>query len=146
VPAVKNALYDRLAARAGLAGVLVSYGPPFPKPGREFVWVADGPSTDYTQEQIGAGPAPHQRKEDYVLEVFCRVIREGGQQQECTERAYALAAEVEAEIANDDRINNTISAGGRAEVTGGGLAEAADDMKRGADVLVRIHCETFIGP
>ena len=147
VPAVKNALYDRLAARPALTGsVLVSYGPPYPNPAREFVWVADVPSGEYSQRQIGAGPAPRHREEDYVLEVFCRVIREGGQQQECTERAYELAAEVEDEVADDPNINGSISTGYLAEVVGGGLAEAADDTKREAIVSVRIRCRTMVGP
>ena len=74
------------------------------------------------------------------------VLRQGGQQQECTERAYTLAAEVEDEIADDPNLNGAISSGYLAEVEGLVLVEKADDKQRQSDILVRVRCRTLIGP
>jgi hypothetical protein len=148
VPAVKNALFDRLVARAGLISseLVVSYGIPVENPAEEYIAVGRVP--EHEQRQIGAGPPPHTREENYVLQVLVSVLRDGAveNQQTCTERAYAIAAEIEDELADDPSINGAISVGYLAEVEGHELFEPTTDNRCQADILMRIRCRTIIGP
>lgn len=101
-PAMKAALYTALAARAGLSGVTISYGAPLQAP-REFIALAD---IDGSQEfaQLGA----LKKNETYTLTVYCSVLREGNQQQACTERCFELAAELEDELRTNPTMSGTV--------------------------------------
>jgi hypothetical protein len=62
IPALKRQLRAALAARAGLAGVQVSYGAPFPLPEPEWLWVAD-----VSGQQVAAALGQQRREETYTL-------------------------------------------------------------------------------
>jgi len=101
-PAFKNALHDALGARAGLSGVTVSYGAPTGAP-REFIAL-----TDISGSQEFAALGALRKDETYVLDVYVSVLREGNQQQQCTERCFAIAAEIEDYLRTHPTVNNTV--------------------------------------
>ena len=121
-PAFKAALLTALSARTGLSGVTISYGAPLRAP-REFIALGDiSGSQEFAQ--LGA-----QRKyETYVLDVFVSVLREGDQQQTCTERCFALTAEIEDELRTNITMSGTVRV---AEITAPfSLEEYASDQAR----------------
>ena len=130
-PAFKNALHDALGARSGLSGVTVSYGAPTGAP-REFIAL-----TDISGSQEFAALGALRKDETYVLTVFCSVLREGNQQQECTERAFALAAEIEDELRGNVTMSGTVRV---AELTTPfQLEEFASDQARQSIVTLGIQ-------
>jgi len=99
---MKAALASGLAARAGLSSVLVSYGAPINAP-REFIALGDvSGSQDFAT--LGA----KRKDEIYTLDVYCSVLREGNQQQACTERCFELAAEIENFLRDDPTCSSTV--------------------------------------
>lgn len=135
-PAFKAALLTALQARSGLSGVTVSYGAPAGGAGaREFVALAD---IDGTQEYatLGATAAARRKDETFTMTVYCSVLREGQMQQECTERAFALAAEVEDAVREDPEVGGTVRV---AEVASPfSLEEFASDQARQSVVTLGI--------
>jgi hypothetical protein len=101
-PAFKDALYDALAARSGLSGVTVSYGVPLGAP-REFIALTD---INGTQQFAALGAL--RKDETYTLDVYVSVLREGNQQQQCSERCFAIAAEVEDELRTNVTMSGTV--------------------------------------
>lgn len=101
-PAFKAALLTALAARAGLSGVTISYGAPLSAP-REFIALGD-----ISGEQEFAALGALKKNETYTLEVFCSVLREGNQQQACTERCFELAEEIENELRGNVTMTGTV--------------------------------------
>ena len=53
------------------------------------------------------GPVP-KKEESYILDVYVSVLREGNQQQTCTERCFALAAEIEDELRTNITMTGTV--------------------------------------
>jgi len=103
-PAFKAALLTALTARSGLSGVTVSYGVPLGGP-RESITLAD---ISGSQEfRTMGGPVP-KKEESYVLDVYVSVLREGNQAQTCTERCFALAAEIEDELRTNITMSGTV--------------------------------------
>jgi hypothetical protein len=101
-PAFKDALFDALAARNGLSGVTVSYGAPLQGP-REFIALGD-----ISGSQQFAALGALAKDETYTLDVYVSVLREGNQQQQCTERCFAIAAEIEDYLRTNPTVNNTV--------------------------------------
>lgn len=101
-PAFKAALLTALGARAGLSGVTISYGAPLAAP-REFIALAD-----ISGEQEFAALGALRKNETYTLEIYCSVLREGNQQQACTERCFELAAEIEDELRTNPTMSGTV--------------------------------------
>jgi hypothetical protein len=101
-PAFKAALLTALSARAGLSGVTISYGAPLSAP-REFIALGD-----ISGEQEFAALGALKKNETYTLEVFCSVLREGNQQQTCTERCFELAEEIENELRGNVTMTGTV--------------------------------------
>lgn len=101
-PAFKAALYTALQARAGLSGVTISYGAPLNAP-REFIALAD-----ISGEQEFAALGALRKNETYTLDIYCSVLREGNQQQACTERCFELAAEIEDELRTNPTMSSTV--------------------------------------
>lgn len=112
VPAFKLAAYNALVALQAttLAGVQVSYGAPFPNPQAEVVWL-----DDVQGEQTASFLGRQKRDEDYNLTIVVWVAKQTTDQQAITERAYALAAEVETVVRNDPEMSHTVR---MAQVTG----------------------------
>lgn len=130
-PAFKNALHDALGARSGLSGVTVSYGAPTGAP-REFIAL-----TDISGSQEFAALGALRKDETYVLTVFCSVLREGNQQQQATDRAFALAAEIEDELRGNVTMSGTVRV---AELTSPfQLEEFASDQARQSIVTLGIQ-------
>lgn len=103
-PAFKAALLTALGARSGLSGVTISYGAPLQGP-RESITLGD---ISGSQEfRTMSGPIP-KKEETYTLEVYVSVVREGNQQQTCTERCFALAAEIEDELRTNITMSGTV--------------------------------------
>lgn len=136
IPAFKNALVTRLAARTGLDGVQVTYGWPVGAVKREHIMVG---GADGTQEYRTIG-AQH-RFEEYVVQVYVNVIREGVQQQTCDERCLALLAEIENELRSDPTVGNTVMT---AEVGSFNLESLANDQTREARLRVGIQVKARI--
>ncbi len=101
-PAFKAALLTALQARTGLSGVTLSYGAPLQGP-REFIALGD---ISGSQEFAALGAL--RKDETYTLDVYVSVLREGNQQQTCTERCFALAAEIEDELRTNVTMTNTV--------------------------------------
>lgn len=136
IPAFKNALVTRLAARAGLTGVQVTYGWPVGAVLREHIMVG---GADGTQEYRAI--AAQHRFEEYTLTVFVNVLREGGQQQTCDERCFVLMSEIESELRTDPTCNNTVLT---AEVATIGLDSLANDQSREARLKLGIRVQARI--
>lgn len=136
IPAFKNALYTRLAARTGLAGVQVVYGWPAGALQREHIILG---GVDGSQEFRAIG-AQH-RFEEYTLTVYINVLREGVQQQTCDERCLALMAELEAELRSDPTVNNTVLT---AELGSFTLEPLANDQSREARLRVGVSVRARI--
>jgi hypothetical protein len=104
VPTFKAALLDRLQARDGLAGVQVTYGWPSGSVQRETIMLGGVTGTQEFRT-INA----RQRMEEYALDVFITVVREGhGRQQNADQRALELMGEVEDDLRDDPTVNNTV--------------------------------------
>ena len=101
-PAFKAALFTALAANSDLADVTVSYGAPITGP-REFIALAD-----ISGQQEFAALGKLTKEETYTLDVYVSVVREGNQQQECTERCFALAAELEDYLRANPTVGGTV--------------------------------------
>lgn len=103
-PAFKAAMLTALGNRSGLSGVTISYGAPLQGP-REFIALGD---ISGSQEfRTMGGPVP-KKEESYVLDVYVSVLREGNQQQTCSERCFALAAEIEDELRTNITMSGTV--------------------------------------
>jgi hypothetical protein len=137
VPALKAALLSLLSARAGLSGVQVVYGAPLPNPGREFISLAGT-----TGDQATASLGRLSREEEYRLTIYVSALREGLDQQSCTERAFALAAEVENAVRSDPTVSGTV----RTALVDGPftLEEGATDAHRTALVTLSLFCHARI--
>lgn len=137
IPAFKAALLAALQARAGLTGVQLAYGSPYPNPGREFISLAD---VDGEQEARALGHL--KRREDLTLTCLIMVIREGMNQQAATERAFEIAGEIEDCLRADPTLDATYVGAGQiiaAQVTGPlSLEERANDALRSALVTLSV--------
>lgn len=102
-PVLKAALFTALGARAGLSGVTISYGAPLPSAPREFIALGD---ISGSQEFAALGAL--RKDETYTLTVYCSVLREGNQQQTCTERAFTLASELEDLLRADPTVGGSV--------------------------------------
>lgn len=101
IPAFKSALISALSARAGLAGVTVTYAWPGPSAKPEMVACSTSRSTqDFANIKAGR----KHRNEDAEVDVVVWVFQGGGTPvaSDVTEaRSFAMAAEVEGELADD---------------------------------------------
>jgi hypothetical protein len=101
-PAFKAALLTALTARSGLSGVTISYGVPLGAP-REFIAL-----TDLSGSQEFAALGALRKDETYVLDVYVSTLREGNQQQQATERCFAMAAEIEEVLRTNVTMSGTV--------------------------------------
>jgi hypothetical protein len=100
VTTVKAALLTRLSLRAGLAGVDLAYG-----------WSGDfgleaiffGSTRGVHEDPVTTG-GRIPRDERYTMNVIVSVAKEGGTPQDAEDRAFALLAEVENELADTPRL------------------------------------------
>lgn len=99
IPAVKAALVTRYQARAGLVGVQISYGWPKGTPQKEMLIVGG-----VKGEQQWAALGKRAKDELYDVEHVISVIFSDGVQQNATERAFAILAEIEQELRNDPQV------------------------------------------
>ena len=110
VPGFRRALQRMLEDRPALAGVVVSQGPPYPADIPEFVWIADIP--EHEQRFAGQRPSPHAREEEFVQVVKISVLMAGlPSHEDCTDRAYALASEIEDALADDLTVGGSVRNG-----------------------------------
>lgn len=143
VPALKAALLTRLQADAALAGVTVSWGLPFGNLPRELVMLGNATVTapDSMPGHMAMGLG--ERQESYVLEVKVLVALPADQQA-VTERAFELAAVVEASLrAWAPEFGSVVS---WALVTGSTLEEFVNPngSEREADVTLAVACSAEI--
>jgi hypothetical protein len=137
IPALKAALLSLLAARTNLSGVQVVWGAPLPNPGREFIALA---GTEGEQQTAAIGRL--RREEEYRLTIYASTLREGQNQQACTERAFALVAEIEDAVRADPSIGGVV----RTALVDGPftLEEGATDSHRTALVTISLLCTARI--
>jgi hypothetical protein len=144
VPAVKRALKHVLDDRPGLAGVLISWGTPYPADIPEYIWI--GNVEPHEQSPSGMRTAPHSREETFSLNVQISVLQTGTEDHELvTERAYELAAEIEDALRDDMTINGSLG-NGWAQVGGLPLEERGPDENatRESVINARIDCRARI--
>lgn len=99
IPAVKAALVTRYQARAGLTGVQISYGWPKGAPQKEMLIVGG------VKGEQQWGPMGRRAKDElYDVTHVISVIFSDGVQQNATERAFAILAEIEQELRNDPQV------------------------------------------
>jgi len=138
VPALKGALKAALEARTGLHDVLIAWGwPRSPRP--EMILLGDVP--DCKQEPAAMRAGGHTREESYDLSVLIRVERKILDQTTVTQRAYAIAAEIESLLRSDVTVGGTVRV---AQFGAGKLEEQASDEARVALLEVLIYCEARI--
>lgn len=101
-PAFKAALFAALVANSDLADITVSYGAPTQGP-REFIALADISGT-----QAFAALGKLTKEETFTLDVYVSVLREGNQQQQCTERCFEIAAELEDYLRANPTVGGTV--------------------------------------
>lgn len=138
-PAFMNALHDALAARTGLSGVRVNYGPALPDPGRESINILG-----LNGDQNWAGLGQLAKEEVYTVEVLIFVIREGQQTQPAVERAYQLLAEIENELRESSTaptMDNTVRV---AAVSTVNLEVGASDNTRSALLTIGVRVQARI--
>ncbi len=137
VPAFKAQLKTNLLARAGLANVQVTHGPPFPVPEIEFIWLGDAQGT---QEWAGGAKL---KSEQYDLTVWIRVLNSSTPDDFKTagDRAFALLAELENELRGDKTVSGTVTS---AEVTDFDFQEDATAEQNIAVIQTTVRVTTFI--
>lgn len=143
VPTVLTTLKTRLQARAGLTGVQITEGYPL-QPDLEFIALLDADPHD--QEAAGQRSQPHAREESFVLVIEINVVRTGdADAAQTTDRAYALAAELENELRTDMTIGGSLG-NGWAVVEGLPLFTAGPDGqgRREAAIRARVRCRARI--
>ena len=139
VPTLKSNLKTQLAARGGLSGVQIAYGPPSVGMEREYIWLGDVEG----DQLFAAMAAPNQRQEEYDLEVIVDVIREGTDEQSADERCFAIQAEIENQLRSDLTVNGAVTVAqiGRFKLTEN---VTADGMTRTARLVTLVHCQAYI--
>jgi hypothetical protein len=138
-PAFMNALHDALAARTGLTGVRVNYGPALPDPGRESINIL---GLDGSQSWAGLGQLA--KEEVYTVQVLILVIREGQQTQPAVERAYEILEELENELREDSTaptMDNTVRVASVEDVN---LEVGASDTTRSALLTIGVRVQARI--
>lgn len=137
VPTLKANLKTQLAARAGLTGVQIAYGPPSVGMQKEYVWLGD---VEGDQAFASMGTTNH---EEYDLQVVVDVIREGTDEASADARCFAIQAELENQIRSDNTVNGAVSVAqiGRFKLTEN---VTADGMTRTARLVTLIHCQAYI--
>jgi hypothetical protein len=114
IPIVYDALKTLLQARAGLTNVQVTDGVPT-DPEAEFIWLADA---DGSQVMATARvPAPS-RNEEYDISIVCRVQWPLDDPSGARARAFALMAEVEAQLRGDASLGVLGPYSGWAQISG----------------------------
>lgn len=143
IPAFKAALLTRLQADAGLTGVDLSYGVPFPRtPDREWVWLGNAEG-----EQETAAMGQRRREETWVQEIVVSCIKPAREsQQTLTERAFAITAVIEDSLRTWSALPGPVFGGvvRQALVIGTQLEELADESEREARVTIRVACANRI--
>lgn len=133
IQALRKALHARLVARGGLSGVQISLGIPTSKPEPE--WIMIGGARD-PGDQEAAALGQLRREEHYHLWIDVSVVRPFDDDQvTTTDRAFALAAEVEDELRSDASVGGVVRI---AQVVGMALAEPADATEREGRIVMRI--------
>ena len=140
VPAFKSALVARLQADSGLTGVPVTYGPP--QPGewteKEFVWVG-AVRGDQATATIGTKSRDERWIQDIVVSCVTALRND---QETLTERAYAIAAEVEGSLRAWSQVVGAAFDGLviHALVVGLDLDENVSTEERESRVTMRVEC------
>lgn len=110
IPAAKAQILTTLAARAGLAGVLIEWGVPAKAPpNREKVYVDD--AVNVTREWAGLGQL--RIDENYSLRVHVEVFGDGDDRRATEERMWAIVAEVEQAIVLDITLAGVLNWGAK---------------------------------
>lgn len=146
-PTFKAALLSRLQADAGLNGVQVTYGLPFPKAlEREaiIVWGTrpEDPTGGRSGGQSSAALGAQKREERWVQEIVVTVVKPSREsQQTVTERAFAVAAEIEDSIRSWGSESPAFGGNVRwALVTDMRLEEPANQEEREGRVTIDVAC------
>lgn len=134
-PAAKAGLLTLLRARAALTGVQVEWAHPGQLIEPESVFLL-GVQSDEVPATLGQ----QRRDETYTLEVAVTVHRPGDDPQACEERAWALAAEVEAAVRGDRTLNGAVSEW--AMVQGMTQQPFIEGEGRVCEIVVRVECRS----
>ena len=153
IPAFKAALLARLQADAGLSGVQITYGHPYPlQPADEMVFLGNSVganptlATNAPAGQSSAAIGQYRREERYTLDVFASVHKHNREiQKTVTERAFAIAGVVETSLRVWTGENPAFGGVVRwALVTGLDHVETVDVDNRYADVHIVVACAARI--
>lgn len=91
IPAVKQALFDLLAARPGLAGVQVAWAQPSPDATQQDAIWFEGTTSNQKAEALGN----LRRDETYVMELVVSVLRDGDTARAAELRMWEICGEIE---------------------------------------------------
>lgn len=109
IPAVRVELRDRLRARSGLAGVGVFTGDLFEDTPPEAIVLHT--VREWRQAPVGMPARNTGRDETYTLVATIWIVRAGAGEdvvREAEDRAFALAAEIEAELLDDPTLGDLV--------------------------------------
>lgn len=148
LPTAKANLYTGLSALTSstLSGVEVVYGFHDATPQREAVYIGDTEDSDQQWTALG-GPTTLPRDEDYSLKLAVQSAIPGKTQQQATERACAIFAEVENYLRDNVGLGMTSVNVVRAEIKRPQLIEYPLDGDQGfaavIESAVRIQARTI---
>ena len=146
IPAFKKALFDALTALAAggsLQGVIVSYGIPYPA-SPEFELIVLGDVPQWNQDAAAMRNPGHPREEEFGLEVFIRVQKNGADQQRAaTERAFVLAGIIENYLRTNVTVGGTVRVA-QFDPSGGQLEEFPTENARLALLTAYVVCNARI--
>lgn len=140
IPAAKQALFDRLAARITDAGV--SYGtPPSWQPNR-LVWVGEANRDVAPSAMVGSGGTGWLR-EDYTIDIHIRVSLQATNGAVVDVAAYEILAAVEDAIRDDPSLGGVVAV---ARPSGSTEDQTAEQQKgrMACHLILAVHCTATI--
>jgi len=131
IPATQDKVKQVLAARPALSGVQITVGEPSDPRPIEYI-VVSSVVTDWRQEYV----TPELKQEDFTLPVHVFAQRFDAYAV-ARDRAFLIAAEVEAELRSNPTLTNT---DWDVKIAGGSTGEIQEDEQHGCVVTFDLAC------
>lgn len=134
----KQRIITALQARAGLAGVTVSYGAPSSSDEIDPEMIFLG---DVRFSQAWAALGARRRDEDYTIDLTVHVYQDGDEEQVVEERLWALFGEIEQALRDDPTLGGLLAMD--AEIDGGEQTTRPSDPGGWVSRLsLRVRCRS----
>ena len=131
IPAVQDQLKTLLAARSALQGILISVGDPATPRPAEFIQIASL-IDEWTQEW----PVPEQKAESWTQPIHI-VVEKASDYVTARDRAFAILAEVEAQLHGDRTLSGVAW---DANIARGAIGEIIDSEFKVVVVTINLDC------